>query len=730
MSRPRTVQLIALLCCAGFVGAAATRIPSINEGRKELNIMGAESPHENAPPEFAFLIQAFGAFRGLITDIAFIRAEEYKNQGRFYDAMQLHKWICALQPHFPLVWEYAAWNMSWNISVTTYTPEERWNWVYNGVKLIRDQGIPFNPRAVNLYKQLAWTFNNKMGEVTDEFHYTYKCNWAWRMHLLLGPPPQPLSGVDLETLADELTAEADFGTFMAAARKTFVQNEKKRQDHAKLRWEEYRIRSLDEVTGTGEARKDAAFELAQQAALERIRRIDAAPEKLAEVYAEHPEARRMVAELRKLGIILSDDTLSEDAYWRSGGLAFTFFAPYRKLKEPTGTLDRVARRDPDAEPRAPGPGEQIDAILGVRAGNPAGEALVRWLQRKVLSNVYKLETAHMMRVIEDFGPVDWRVPDSQSLYWVTRGLVSAQETINEFGNDKTNTARIMFFSLRNLLLRNRIIFEPNPEAIHLSYLNVGRDLNFIEPMHQAYLKYGPLFDPKGGDRGEAGNTFRTGHINFLNEAIRLLYLSGREAEAGHYYSYLQNAYRTNAGGEPNPVFNKTLDDYVMDDFRYMMDNPGLRESRLALDGLMYNAYSELAGGDVTRYAHIVKRARELRTEFMKDKNTGRRMEDRISLKPFIDIQTDTLRRWLEMPSVVQFQAIKKVRLWRAVPLHLKWRVYDQVLPALQAECEAWDLDLAKAFPEPKDMDQYRQQHGDRFEEERQTEAETLPQTNE
>ena len=60
--------------------------------------------------------------------------------------------------------------MAWNISVTTYTPEERWNWVYNGVKLLRDEGIPLNPRAVNLYKQLAWTYNNKMSETLDDFH--------------------------------------------------------------------------------------------------------------------------------------------------------------------------------------------------------------------------------------------------------------------------------------------------------------------------------------------------------------------------------------------------------------------------------------------------------------------------------------------------------------------------------------------------------------------------------
>ncbi len=189
MQSRRLVQFLALALAAVLLYGAATRVAPINAGREQLNILTSTSPIANTPPEYVFYIQALGAFRGLVADIAFIRAEKLKDQALYYDAYQLSRWVCELQPRFPSVWEYCSWNMAWNISVTTFTPQERWNWVYNGVKLLRDQGIPYNPRAVNLYKQLAWTFNNKMGETTDEHHYAYKCNWAWRMHVLLGPPP-------------------------------------------------------------------------------------------------------------------------------------------------------------------------------------------------------------------------------------------------------------------------------------------------------------------------------------------------------------------------------------------------------------------------------------------------------------------------------------------------------------------------------------------------------------
>ncbi|RMF80536.1 MAG: hypothetical protein D6744_08125, partial [Planctomycetota bacterium] len=189
---PRVVQIIALAAFGALVWGASTLTPRINAGRAELEMYRGEQVLLDAPPEYAFAIQAFGAFRGLLTNIAFIRAETLKDQGRYYDAMQLASWICKLQPRFPSVWEFQSWNMAWNISITTYTPEERWNWIYNGLRLIRDEGLKYNPRAVNLYKQLAWIFVNKMSETTDQYHLFFKRAWAWRMHLLLGPPPDPL----------------------------------------------------------------------------------------------------------------------------------------------------------------------------------------------------------------------------------------------------------------------------------------------------------------------------------------------------------------------------------------------------------------------------------------------------------------------------------------------------------------------------------------------------------
>jgi len=146
-------------------------------------------PLENAPPSLAFATIAMGAFRGLVVDVLWMRAERLKEQGQFFDARQLAEWITTLQPRFAAVWEFQAWNMAYNISVAipATQPEERWRWIKNGYELLRDQGIPLNPRSILLYLELARIFQHKIGGISDDVHKYYKLQLALAMEPLLGP---------------------------------------------------------------------------------------------------------------------------------------------------------------------------------------------------------------------------------------------------------------------------------------------------------------------------------------------------------------------------------------------------------------------------------------------------------------------------------------------------------------------------------------------------------------
>ena len=187
------VQVGAVAGAAVCIGLAALLQAPINQQRKELQLLMQSDIYRALPPKYAWISATGGVFRGVAVDLLWMRAENLKQEGKYFEAHQLAKWICTLQPRFPMVWTFQAWNMAYNISVATHTPQERWQWVYNGIRLLRDEGIPNNERVVPLYHELGWIWFHKVGDSSDDMHHYYKRIWAATMETLLGPPPTGVS---------------------------------------------------------------------------------------------------------------------------------------------------------------------------------------------------------------------------------------------------------------------------------------------------------------------------------------------------------------------------------------------------------------------------------------------------------------------------------------------------------------------------------------------------------
>ncbi len=179
---------VCIVLAASLLITAGMQLDFINSQRQQMKLI-ANEPLENAPPSLAFATVAMGAFRGLLVDILWLRADKLKDQGEFFDAKQIAEWITTLQPRFTSVWEFQAWNMAYNISVAipATQPDERWRWVKNGYELLRDQGIPLNPKSISLYCELARIFQHKLGSASDDAHKYYKLQLAMAMEPLLAP---------------------------------------------------------------------------------------------------------------------------------------------------------------------------------------------------------------------------------------------------------------------------------------------------------------------------------------------------------------------------------------------------------------------------------------------------------------------------------------------------------------------------------------------------------------
>ena len=193
MPQGRMTQLIAILTCIALLGLSGFVSAGLTASAGRYKLTYTETAEEGDPPQVALGI-AMGAFRGLFVNILWIRANELKEEGKYYEAVDLARAITKLQPRFPQVWAFHAWNMAYNISVTTNTPQERWNWVSQGIDLLRTEGVKHNPTDMVVHKELAWLFLHKVQAFADDAHWYYKLQLAAEWHEILGPPPMPDPG--------------------------------------------------------------------------------------------------------------------------------------------------------------------------------------------------------------------------------------------------------------------------------------------------------------------------------------------------------------------------------------------------------------------------------------------------------------------------------------------------------------------------------------------------------
>ena len=165
------------------------------------------TPLLNAPPVVAFTTVALGGFRGLLADWLWLRALRLQESGNYFEMFQLSSWIVKLQPRFTGATAFLAWNMAYNISVSFNGFDDRWRWVRRGIELIRDEALVYNPGDPELYRELGWIYQHKVGKDLDDANRYYKTEMAKDMIRVLGPHQ-----VDWDGLAGSPTSEAKLRT--------------------------------------------------------------------------------------------------------------------------------------------------------------------------------------------------------------------------------------------------------------------------------------------------------------------------------------------------------------------------------------------------------------------------------------------------------------------------------------------------------------------------------------
>jgi hypothetical protein len=279
-----------IVLAVGLLIAAGMQLDPINHQRQDMGLI-IDTP-ENIPPSLAFATIATGAFRGLVVDVLWMRADKLKDEGQFFDARQLAEWITILQPRFASVWEFQAWNMAYNISVAipATQPDQRWRWVRNGYELLRDEAIDkYKLKNITLYRELARIFQHKIGGVSDDAHKYYKLQLALSMEPLLSSEDNQLGPQDnryFDALAEapvswqEIVSDPNVASLVKAlksADNTFSDEAEFVNHYLSLRQDSRRFnpeagRTIDDFRGSDALKKFDIFAKARQ--LRKIWKLD------------------------------------------------------------------------------------------------------------------------------------------------------------------------------------------------------------------------------------------------------------------------------------------------------------------------------------------------------------------------------------------------------------------------------------------------------------------------
>jgi len=408
----RLKKIVLVILAAVLITGAGTLQKSLNHDRDTLGLTHVEGL-TNAPPILAFTTVALGGFRGLISNMLWTRASQLQEDDKFFEMAQLSDWITKLEPHFSQVWVHEAWNMAYNISVKFKDFPDRWRWVQNGIDLLRDEGLKYNPDDVLIHRELAWFFQHKMGANLDDASMYYKQQWKTNMEEVLG----------------------------------------------------------------GKAPNYEAL--------------------------LHPQ-----------------------------------------------TADEINR--------------------------------ARTLREK-----YKMDPGLMKQVDEQYGPLEWRLPEASAIYWAAEGLERAKANPSRISTDPTADLivlrRVIYQCMQLSWQRGRI--EDNP---YVEEMQFGPNLAMIPKVNQTYLDmYDEEKDPS------QKNGILNAHRNFLRQAVYSLYVYNHMKDAASWFKYLGEKYpdKTIIDGDFNSYpRNVTLDQYAIACVQEDINDLSKDRVQTILEGLLTTSY--------------------------------------------------------------------------------------------------------------------------------------------
>ncbi len=689
MNRNRLIQMIALVLALAALLGASLLVPRINTQREDFI---DNEPVRGMAPKYVIAAAALGAFRGIAVDMLWYRAEMLKREGKFFDAKALRDWIVMLQPRFPEVWRYQSWDMVYNISVQTGTPQERWDWVSKGIRLLRDEGIPNNPTSVPLYRELSWTFFHKIGQFTDDMHWYYKAQLAQEWQELLGAPTEGGTTEQAQErfrpvaemaeryflLSQPSQAMLDELGEMAAAHPAAAERIDRLGDVSLSRMVSRTRRLAEDVADENRA---LAERLRAWLAEADARAARAARDPILLFEEESPEAAALMRELRAAGFELDVETLR-----RIGWLIM--LSRYSDLAAVNARADELVQRGEMAASE-----RDLLRFVVTHREAPEFDRLLAFLRAKVLVQEYHMDPSVMHGLMMRFGPVDWRHPAAQALYWGYLGVQRAGQMKDRTKIDILNTDRNVIHSLQALFHYGRLSYDPMTQQVDLL-----PDPRFVDEYPEAMrAAIGRQQDVEWSGQGNE-ESFEAGHENFLIKAVQYAYLYGDEGKAREYYDDLITTYGSRPHNLASGRYTLPLEAFVAQE----LGEDWNTTNTIApfIESLLLQSFRQglkLGRGDVfNRYMRI---AQNLHERYQRERSaaTPTAPRERLLLLPFQQMVAEHYSGYMRTP---QWDLMERGQVYRNTPLPLAQGTYRRWFEVVRQQAAQQGIEASVLFPPP------------------------------
>jgi len=104
--------------------------------------------------------------RPFAVNLLWQQADEYKTRKDFSNLSATLNQIVRLQPNFYSVWNYLAWELSYNVSVEFDDYRDRYHWLMRGVEFLKE-GTKYNQRDPRLLRDIGRFISRKIGRADE-----------------------------------------------------------------------------------------------------------------------------------------------------------------------------------------------------------------------------------------------------------------------------------------------------------------------------------------------------------------------------------------------------------------------------------------------------------------------------------------------------------------------------------------------------------------------------------